>query len=128
MTSHDCKSDSRLTDGRAVNGWSKLLRKCTVPKGQEFAWGARCPEGKGMSVHRHTGCTERCASLLAEVQRYGIPADRSRDRKPYLLAKILMRWARQPALNPLLMLTTPTPEAHELSMVKRGATPPKLAP
>ena len=47
---------------------------------------------------------------------------------PYSLANTLMRWARQPALNPLLMLTTPTPEAHELSMVKRGAIPPKLAP
>jgi hypothetical protein len=102
--------------------------KCMVPKDRTLAVCACCLEGRGVSVRRHTGCTESRASMLAGVQRYAIPADRSRDRKPYSLAKILMRCARQPALNPLLMFTTPTPEAHELSIVKRGATPPKLAP
>lgn len=85
----------------------------------------------------------RLEDRLAIVSSFSIPTSvppcGSDEDVPFLLteaatnfayssASILMRCARHPALNPLLMLTTPTPEAHELSMVRSGATPPKLAP
>ena len=40
----------------------------------------------------------------------------------------LMRVAKTAAPNPLSMLTTPIPPAHELSMVSSAETPPKFAP
>jgi len=39
-----------------------------------------------------------------------------------------MQEATQAAPKPLSMFTTVTLEAHELSMPRRAATPPKLAP
>ena len=42
--------------------------------------------------------------------------------------KRLMQDATQAAPKPLSMFTTVTLEAHELSMPRRAATPPKLAP
>ena len=38
------------------------------------------------------------------------------------------KWAKQAALKPESMLTTATPWAQELIMVRSGANPPKLAP
>ena len=46
----------------------------------------------------------------------------------FLLILRRIRQAMTPAPKPLSIFTTAIPSAHELSMARSGATPPKLAP
>ncbi len=59
--------------------------------------------------------------------RIPLPAGGFQKTNPYT-NKLLMRHAAQAAPNPLSMLTTVTPLAHEVSMPSSAESPAKLAP
>ena len=104
-----------------------VRQRLAVTASSRFPYCRNTPGGeyqrKFLPIHR-LGQTGLCADAAVALSEIGCHHGAHHDSS----ANILMRCARQPALNPLLMLTTPTPEAHELSMVRSGATPPKLAP
>lgn len=92
---------------------------------------------EAMASHRDSRISGSSSTIRMQGLRFGdrfgiasslFPLTGAESVRAYLPANILMRCARQPALNPLSIFTTPTPEAHELSMVRRGAMPVKLAP
>ena len=91
---------------------------------RERDWfGSDCVDGRLEYVERNAGVHQRTKQHVATGTGRGVDPDR------HLGAALrATRAANTPAPYPLSMLTTVTPGAHELSIAKRAARPPKEAP
>jgi len=95
---------------RTIPLWPRVSDSCRVPEQYEVC------QGSGPPYCTQAGVTAATGMVVVQL----LSARSALDR--------LIRVAAAAAPNPLSIFTTVTPAAQELSMAKRAATPPKLAP